>query len=392
MNARTLISLVLLAGVMVIDGYDLNSMALAVPHIAVELGRPATDFWLPQSAVLLGLGVGALLIAPAGDRIGRKWLIVGGCLAIAAATLLTALVASIPAFALWRFITGAALGACLANVSALSAELAAEGKRSTVMALVSAGIAIGAMTGGLTAPEVIAWNGWRALFTLPAALALLLAIGLAFSLRNERPPQAAEAARVPLAELVRPPLALALALFAAAYMVNAIALYMLTSWTPVLLPMAGFPADLAARVQGLMQGMGLPISIGLAVLIDKWKPSLTLALAYLVAGLGFVAIWATPADAFAWTILLLIAGGAVAGVHGALMATTPRLFPSRGRSSAIGAAVAISRLGAIAAPPLGAWLIHRGVTPAAYYLALVVPVTICGALVLQFSKVLRPKP
>jgi AAHS family 4-hydroxybenzoate transporter-like MFS transporter len=391
MNARTLISLVLLAGVMVIDGYDLNSMALAIPHVSAELRIAAPDFWLPQSAVLLGLGAGALLIAPIGDRVGRKWLIVGGSLAIFAATLITAISTSVLGFTIWRFLTGAALGACLANVSALSSEIAPEGKRSTVMALVSAGIAIGAMGAGFTAPELVGFGGWRALFVLPAAVALLLAFGLALSLDNGLPPGDGEArpgARVPLAELFRPPLALALALFAAAYMVNAIALYMLVSWTPVVLPEAGFSIDLAARVQGLMQGMGLPVSIALAILIDKWKPGLTLGLAYLVAGLGFLAIWATPAHPLSWTLLLLVAGGSVAGIHGALMATTPRLFPSRVLSSAIGAAVAISRIGAIAAPPIGAWLIAHGVTPGAYYLSLVMPVALCGILVLQLPRVM----
>ncbi|BBC71930.1 MFS transporter [Altererythrobacter sp. B11] len=387
-GTRRLVALLLLAGVMVIDGYDLNAMALAQKYLAPELGLKETSFWVVHSAVLVGLGVGALGIAPLGDRIGRKWVIVGGCLTIAATTLATGLSASITAFALWRLLTGIALGACLANVSALSSEVAPQGRRSTVMAVVSAGIAIGAMLAGFTAPELVAWRGWQMLFFLPAVVALALALGLAAVLPAGPPPRAAArpGAGVPLVELLRPPLAFPLAVFATTYMLNAIALYMLVSWTPVVLPQAGFAVDLAVRLQGLLQGAGLFVSIFLAFLLDRWRPGATLTLGYLVIGAAFLAIWATPADPLWWGLLLVVAGGGVTGIHGALMALSPRLFPSHVLSSAIGAAVAISRIGAIAAPPIGAALIDGGISPAGYYLSLVVPVAACVLLTLLIPK------
>lgn len=389
-GARRIAALLLLAGVMVIDGYDLNAMALAQKYLAPVLDLKETSFWVVHSAVLVGLGIGALLIAPLGDRFGRKRIIVAGCLTIAAATFATGFSASIPAFALWRLLTGIALGACLANVSALSAEVAPAGRRSTIMAVVSAGIAIGAMLAGFTAPELVGLGGWQALFFLPAAIALALGLGLAAVLpgdTSEGAP-ARSAAKVPLAELLKPPLAFPLAVFAATYMINAIALYMLVSWTPVVLPQAGFEVDLAVRVQGLLQGAGLFVSILLAFLLDRWKPGLTLTLGYLVIGAAFLAIWGTPADPVSWSILLLIAGGGVTGIHGALMALSPKLFPSRVLSSAIGTAVAISRIGAIAAPPIGAALIDGGISPAGYYLSLVVPVALCALLTLLVPKAL----
>ena len=392
MSGNRVLALVLLGGVMLIDGYDLNAMALAVPWLAPELGLEPTAFGIVHSAVLLGLGAGALLVAPLGDRIGRKPVIVGGCLAIAVATFATGLSASITAFAIWRLLTGIALGACLANVSALSAEMAPEGKRSTMMALVSAGISIGALIAGFTAPELVDLGGWRMLFFLPGVIALTLAIGLALVLpRDERVSQAPSAARakVPLVELLRPPLLFPLAVFAGAYTLNAVALYMLISWTPVVLPQAGFPVDLAARVQGLLQGCGLVVGIGLAVLLDRWKPGAALALGYAVIAAAFVAIWATPPAPVLWSVLLLVAGGGVSGIHAALMALTPKLFPSRVLSSAIGTGVAVSRIGAVAAPLIGGALIAGGIAPAAYFLTLVVPVAICAALVLLVPRAMR---
>ncbi len=108
-----------------------------------------------------------------------------------------------------------------------------------------------------------------------------------------------------------------------------------------------------APAQGLMQGAGLPVSILLAWLLDRWKPGLTLGLGYAVVAAAFALLFATPMTVLTWSILLMIAGGGIAGIHGALMALSPSSFPSRVLSSAIGTAVAVSRIGAIAAPILG---------------------------------------
>jgi AAHS family 4-hydroxybenzoate transporter-like MFS transporter len=71
------------------------------------------------------------------------------------------------------------------------------------------------------------------------------------------------------------------------------------------------------------------------------------------------------------------------------MALSPKLFPSRVLSTAIGAAVAISRVGAIAAPIMGAALIDRGISPAGYFLTLVIPAVLCAGLVLLVPKAMR---
>ena len=396
-GAHRLAALVLLAGVMLIDGYDLNAMALAIPHLAPEMGLAPTDFGIVQSADLLGLGIGAFLIAPFGDRYGRKLVIVTGCLVIAAATLATGLASSLTGFAVWRLLTGIALGACLANVSALSAELAPDDKRSTVMAIVSAGIAIGAVVAGVTSPEVVGFGGWRALFYVPAGIAFVLAVLLAVVLKGGAPEKepvlaGSAPARIPFSELVRPPLLFPLLVFALTYMTNAVALYMLVRWTPVLLPQAGFEVDLAARIQGLLQGSGLVVGIGLAFLIDKWRPGPTLTLGYAAIIICLVAVWASPPTALVWGALLIIAGGGITGVHAALMSLTAKLFPSHVLSSAIGTAVAISRVGAIAAPIFGAALIEGGISPAGYFLVLAIPAGLCCALSLLIPGVILKRP
>lgn len=397
-GGRRLAALILMAGVMLIDGFDLNAMPLAVPHLLEGYGLPMTAFGTVFAAVLVGLGLGAVALGPLGDRLGRRVMIVAPCLAIGIATLATASATTIGAFVLWRFLTGLALGACLPNVSALSAELAPEGRRSTVMAVVSAGIAIGAMAAGLLAPNIVAAAGWHGLFLLPGAIACLLAAGLWFVLPADADAtaQGRGASSLgllrPLLELVRPPYLLPFAVFAGAYAVNAVALYMITSWIPTLLPrQEGFSVDIAARISGFVQGGGLLFGIGLSWLLDRWKPGLALLCGYLIIAACFVAVRLVDPTPLNWSVLLLFAGGGISGIHTALMAFTPKLFPSRILSSAMGLGVAIARIGAIGGPYAGAALIDSGVSPGGYFAWVALPALLCAAICLAAPAAIRAR-
>ncbi|MGE5723208.1 MAG: hypothetical protein ACM3YM_12190, partial [Sphingomonadales bacterium] len=56
--ARTVLTFVLCALVMMIDGYDLSAMPLAVPHVVKLWGVAPARFGIALSAVLAGLGLG----------------------------------------------------------------------------------------------------------------------------------------------------------------------------------------------------------------------------------------------------------------------------------------------------------------------------------------------
>jgi len=366
-GATRIASLVVLAGVFIMDGYDLNAMALAVPHLAGPMGLEPAAFGLVFSAALVGLGVGAALLAPLGDRFGRRELIVSGCLVAALATAATAVATSITTFLIWRFVTGAALGACLPNCTALSSELAPPRLRATVMAVVSAGIVLGAMSAGLTAPEVVAAGGWQGLFFIPAIFAAVLGAVLWFVLPrgSTRPPAPANASRFPQLMLMQAPWLFPFAIFATALALNAANLYLLTSWAPTVLPQAGFTVDQAARVTGLMQGAGLVLGLTMSVLIDRWRPGPTLVGGFALMSACFVAIAVTAPDPTRWTILLLIgAGGASAGGM-ALPALAAYLFPAHVLSSAMGMGVFVARIGAIAGPLIGQAMLSAGAPPQA---------------------------
>ena len=380
---RRITALVLLAGVFVMEGYDLNAMALAVPRLEGALGLAPTSFGFVFTALLVGIGVGGAVLAPFGDRYGRRALIVAGCAATGLFTLATTTASTVTTFFIWRALTGIALGMALPNVSALSAELAPERLRATIMAAVSAGIPLGLAIAGIFAPEVIALGGWQALFVVPGAFALGLALLLWLTLDPGLP-----AARnnpgsgLPQLALFRAPWLLPFSVFAAMLAINALNLYLLNSWLPTVLPQAGFSLDLGARIAGIVQFAGLGIGILASFGIDRWRPSATLALMFGAMAASFLAVSLSAPDATRWTLLLSVGvGGASAGGM-ALPALCAYLFPARQLSSAIGMGVMVARLGAFAGPLVGQWILDAEGGPQAYFLAAAVPAILCALIAL----------
>jgi len=107
----------------------------------------------------------------------------------------------------------------------------------------------------------------------------------------------------------------------------------------------------------------------LGLLIDRSGPERALALHY-AAGIVFIGAIAL----FAMPYLLLVAaiflsGMTIIGSQTGANATAGKLYPARMRTSGIGWALGIGRLGGIAAPVLGGWLLSLGMPPRQIFLS-----------------------
>ncbi|MCC7463157.1 MAG: MFS transporter [Gammaproteobacteria bacterium] len=395
--------------VMMIDGYDLMAMPLAVPHVAQQLGVTPGSFGVVLSAVLVGLGLGALLLGPLGDRLGRRPVIIPGLMGLAGFTLGTATAGTLWEFALWRLGTGACLGACLTNVTALVSELAPPARRSATLSLIACGVSVGAIAAGILAPLLVGLGGWQGMFLVPGAATVLLGL-LALFVLPESPSvssarrsrdllqtepvskamgPATAAGKPPLLALLAPPYRTRTAIFVFLYTLNACALYLVSNWLPTVLPRAGFTLTQAAHFSSLQSTGSLAIGLGLSWLLDRHNQGALLVWSYLVIALGFIAFSLVPVSAVGWGALVFIAAGGVAGVHLCLMAVGTGLYPPQILSSAVGLAVAAGRVGAIAGPLLGGLLIDRQATPAQFFLLCILPVVFCLLGSLRLATLLR---
>ncbi len=392
-NPGRIASLVFLAGVFVMEGYDIAAMGLAVPRLGDALGLEPTSFGWVFTSLLVGIGIGGALLAPFGDRLGRRTMIVLGCAATGAFTLATTTATSITAFLIWRGLTGIALGAALPNVSALSAELAPDRLRATIMAVVSAGIPLGIGVAGFISPEVVAMAGWHGLFYVPGLLALALAIILFFMLEGGLPKGAlqggAKPAAAPQIELFRMPWVIPFAVFAAMLAVNAMNLYLLNSWIPTVLPQAGFTQDVADRISGIVQFAGIGIGIAASFGVDRWRPAPSLIAMFGAMAACFFAVSVTAPDAGLWTALLCVGvGGASAGGM-VLPGLCVYLFAPRLLSTAIGLGVMVARLGAFAGPLIGSAILSADAGPQAFFFVAAVPAAVCAVIAILVPMALK---
>ena len=72
MHVRQFVAVALCCLINMADGYDVLSLALAAPELTREWGVTPAALGIAFSAASFGLVLGALLIAPLADQVGRR--------------------------------------------------------------------------------------------------------------------------------------------------------------------------------------------------------------------------------------------------------------------------------------------------------------------------------
>ena len=98
--------LVLCALVIMIDGFDVQVITYVAPVLTKALGVDRSMLGPVFSSGLVGTMLGALVLAPLADRVGRKLVLCGCILVFALCSLGTITVGGIESLMIWRFAAG----------------------------------------------------------------------------------------------------------------------------------------------------------------------------------------------------------------------------------------------------------------------------------------------
>ena len=142
------------------------------------MGHAPASLSMALSASLLGMGLGAALLGPLGDRYGRRSILAATLAIVGMSSLAAALAHNAAATGAMPAFTGAALGASLANAYALTADFMPRRRRASLITLSYCNTATGALTAGLLVPTVLARYGWPATFVIGGVLPLALSLAL----------------------------------------------------------------------------------------------------------------------------------------------------------------------------------------------------------------------
>jgi AAHS family 4-hydroxybenzoate transporter-like MFS transporter len=395
--------------VLILDGLDIQVIAFAAPALMSEFDIERRALGPVLAAALIGMSIGSFTLGPAGDRYGRRtsqslWQLAG-----------------------WRLITGVGLGGALPNSAALMAEYAPQRWRSMLIAVTIVGVPIGGMIGAEVAAHVIPAHGWRTMFVIAGVLPLVAIAAMYFVLPESprylasRPGRGSE-----LAALLnrytgtqahshddefttglfatagkRPGIG---ALFSDLYRRDTIALwiifgtnlfsvYTFFSWTPVILKSLGLAEATAIRgslVYNLAGTVGTFLSAWAISRIGSRRPLIVNAL---LAMTGLFWLWQVTSSAgglgVAPGVTVLMIGFALAGfginaTQVGAYTVGAYVYATDVRSSGVGAAAGLGRIGGILSALTGGLLMAWFGGPGFFVsLSVVVALTLSGILLVR---------
>ncbi|RSN22170.1 MFS transporter [Streptomyces sp. WAC 05977] len=165
---------------------------LAVPMLAASDLHPSASalIWIVDTYVVFF----ACLVIPggaAGDRFGRKGVLLAGLALFALGALLSALAPSVPFLLAGRAITGIGAAAVLPNTLAVLLHAVPAERKGVTIATWASMTGIGGVVGNVGGGAVLAGGSWRWLFAAAVPVSLTLVVLVAriapVSLRHDRP-------------------------------------------------------------------------------------------------------------------------------------------------------------------------------------------------------------
>lgn len=411
--------IVLCSLVAFVDGFDLQTMALAVPTLIEVWELPAAAFGYAQSASLVGMAIGSVFLGPLGDRLGRKPVMIGGLIFMGGASLGVIFSTEPNHLVFWRTLVGIGYGTIHGNATALTAEYAPLRRRAVLMTVMGSHVALGALVAGLVAPWLIALMGWEGLFIVGAVMPVILAAALllapdSLQLLSARRPddprvaailrrlapdvdvrqlRAATARATPVRgsvlDLLRPPLRERTWRLWLIYGATTFLLYLLLSWLPVLLGGAGWSQADALRGIVWFQLGGIIGGVAISWLVDRGRAVGALIGCYGATAAIAVLFSLLPPIGLVWSTLIVAIGVSLSGAMFALMALGALFYPPVVRATGFGWTAAVSRLGAVAGPLAGAGVLALGLPSSRIIALLAVPAALCVLISLSLRTVLR---
>jgi AAHS family 4-hydroxybenzoate transporter-like MFS transporter len=402
----------LCGAVLLLDGFDTQCIGFLAPAIAKELGLAMKAFGPVFSAALIGLMIGALSSGPIADRVGRKIVVIGSALTFAFFTILTARAATLQEFVILRFLTGLGLGGAMPNVVALTSEYTPKRLQPIFVSGLFAGMPLGALVASLLSSRMLPLWGWRSVFYvggfLPLVIALFLIKLLPESVRFlaatgadprkvarimkrispelERveirvPPPGPESKGIPVKHLFTERRAVGTILLWIPFFMNLLLLYFFINWLPGLLTTVGLPISAGVTAAGIFSLGGMTGSLIQGKLMKAFGAFATIFVEFSLSVVLMLAMAYASSFALMMTATLVL-GITIQGGQAGLNALSASYYPTAVRSTGVGWALGIGRVGSIVGPMLAGFLLSLDWTPAQIFLAGTIPALIAALAVL----------
>lgn len=388
--------------IIIFDGYDLVIYGVALPLLMQQWSLTAVQAGLLASAALFGMMFGAMIFGTLSDRLGRKKTIMICVTLFSGFTFLGAFATNPVEFAILRFIAGLGIGGVMPNVVALMTEYAPKKIRSTLVAIMFSGYAIGGMTSALLGAWLVKDMGWQIMFLIAGIPLLMLPIiwkflpeALAFLIKSGKEEQAKQIINkllptrdihqntqlvfnenihheAPVKALFQDGRAFSTFMFWIAFFMCLLMVYALGSWLPKLMLQAGYSLGASMLFLFALNIGGMVGAIGGGALADRFhlKPVIT---SMFVIGAAALILLGFNSPQIVLYSLIALAGAATIGSQILLYTFVAQFYPTTVRSTGMGWASGIGRIGAIIGPVLTGALLTFELPHQMNFLAIAIP-------------------
>lgn len=361
LNRTAMVTVLVCWLLVVFDGYDLIVYGTVQTTLINDTGWGLTKATAGTvgSVAFAGMLVGAILAGRISDGIGRKKAVLGCAAVFSAFTILCAVAPNAPVFAAFRFLAGIGLGGLVPSANALVAGVVPPRLRAMVATLMMSGVPIGGTIAALSGIWIIPRFGWQGMFLIAVIpLILLLPLGVRY-LPNSAPQAKTIGEKAGFSAILRAPFGGISIVFALATMATLFAWYGLGTWLPGMMQQAGYNLG-SALTFALTLNLGAVLgSVLTAWAGDRFGSLPTGVVAASIAGVALLVIVSAPPVEMVY-LMLVLAGIGTHGTQCLIIAAIAGHYPDRVRGTALGSALGVGRIGAVAAPQVGGWLLAAG--------------------------------
>ncbi|NHF74762.1 MFS transporter [Paracoccus xiamenensis] len=406
---------VALCGVLlVVDGYDVFVAGTVLPTLIAEWGLTKPQAGALQAWALFGMMFGALGLGSLADRIGRKKGVAISFLLFTSATVMTGFASSPEQFKIFRFIAGLGCGGLMPNAVALMNEYAPKRLRGTMVAIMFSGYSIGGMVAAGLGIGLIPSFGWKPMFFIAAVPLLLFPLvlwrlpeSLGFLIRQGKQDEARRifakvAPDTPLnaddrlvfsekkgvsasvVELFRHGRSLPTLMLWASFFCCLLLVYLLSSWLPKVLQEAGYAERASLLSLFALNFGGMAGAVAGGWLGDRLGLPKVVIGYFVAAALSIALIGMNPAPVVLF-LLVFIAGATTIGTQILLYASVAQLYGLSVRSTGLGWASGVGRIGAIVGPTIGGVLLARELPLGQNFLIFAIPAAVAAMAMLVYA-------
>jgi MFS transporter, AAHS family, 4-hydroxybenzoate transporter len=393
------------------DGIDVLIVSFSGSDIIKEWTLSKAQMGYVFSSGLFGMTLGCFLIAPLGDKIGRRKVFIVSLVLISSGMLLVGVCTSYLQLLSFRFITGLGIGGILPTMAATASEFSNNKRRDFNVGLVQAGWPVGAILTGFFCAYAIPQFGWRFAFLFAGFISLLMLILVVVYMTNsieflskKQPANALNQINSLLSKMGHDGIdilpkseenkseAPLNALFSGEYKNSTfklwiavffgfLTLYTLMSWVPNIAKEAGLPFEMATYV-GIALNLGAVIgTTSLGIIASKFGLK-KVVVSFMICAFSIMIIYGniTLSTAIIFLLICLI-GIFVQGGFNGMYPILARVYPTEIRSTGVGFAVGVGRFGAILGPTLFGYLFDSGLNISNLFTLFSLPLLVTGLCV-----------